>query len=571
MAWTKAFNSQGPSGAQLRTGSGSPAASLGAVGDTYIDITSTGAPIFYGAKTASGWPSSGTSLVGAIGNPGAAGSQITYGTAVPGPPYTGHAVGDVYLRSTGDLYQLTTNGWVLAFSLLGPVGPQGVSVRSGSGAPSSSLGNVGDVYVDTTGSNLYGSKTASGWPTTYTSLTGLTGASGGVIRSGSGAPASSLGNVGDVYIDLTVNAVTLYGNKTASGWPSSGTSLVGTAGLSVLTGSGAPSSSLGVQTQAYVDTTNAVLYVKGASTWSTGVSIVGLQGVQGLSVLTGSGAPSSSIGATNQAYLDYTNSIIYVRTSSGWPTTGTSLVGIQGPASPSIVSGSGAPTASAVAGSFYIRTDTTPNYLYGPYTTASGWPTSYTAMGGGSFQTTSGPPASSLGSIGDCAFDLTNALFYPPKTSSGWTATPINMVGPTGAPGVIRAQTKGYVWLNSSGYATANAAVAVNVAIVQGSTASLVPLLEPMFTAGQIVAVGVSCPGSVTACNGTVNVLKNGATLCTFSNVIACNSSATPTTGYARASNTYTFAAGDALTMTASFSASGGQCINITLYYQQNA
>jgi len=36
-------------------------------------------------------------------------------------------------------------------------------VRYGSGAPSSSKGNVGDTYIDITGQKIYGPKTHSGW------------------------------------------------------------------------------------------------------------------------------------------------------------------------------------------------------------------------------------------------------------------------------------------------------------------------------------------------------------------------------------------------------------------------
>jgi hypothetical protein len=442
MPWTKALSVVGPIGKSIQVGSGAPSASVGNNGDIYLDTTTSGGPFLYGAKASGAWPTTSTTLLGATGQTGTAGTQILYGTTQPGPPtFAGLNIGDFFFRTdTFNFYQFQrisgSVGLALLCNLQGSQGLQGVtgvSLQNGSGAPSSSVGNVGDAFLDITNSRIYGPKTSTGWPTSFVSLVGLTGASGGVIQTGTGAPASSLGNVGDVYIDLTVNAVTLYGNKTTSGWPSSGTSLVGTAGLSVLTGSGAPSSSLGAQAQAYVDTTNAVLYVKGASTWSAGTSIVGLQGIQGLSVLTGSGPPASSIGTTGQAYLDYTNSIIYVKTSSGWPSTGTSLLGQTGPASASISSGSGAPTSAPVAGSYYIRTDTTPNYLYGPYTTANGWPTTYVSMGGGSFQTSVGPPASTLGAIGDIAVDTMYGFFYPPKTSSGWTATPISIIGPTGA------------------------------------------------------------------------------------------------------------------------------------------
>jgi hypothetical protein len=52
------------------------------------------------------------------------------------------------------------------------VGPSGLSTLSGSGAPANTLGNVGDIYVDTLNARLYPAKTATGWQTSYQSLVG---------------------------------------------------------------------------------------------------------------------------------------------------------------------------------------------------------------------------------------------------------------------------------------------------------------------------------------------------------------------------------------------------------------
>ncbi|RYF08875.1 MAG: hypothetical protein EOO40_07660, partial [Deltaproteobacteria bacterium] len=59
-------------------------------------------------------------------------------------------------------------------SIANLVGPQGISAQSGAGAPTQAIGNVGDIYFDTTNARLYGKKTESGWPTTYVSLVGPT-------------------------------------------------------------------------------------------------------------------------------------------------------------------------------------------------------------------------------------------------------------------------------------------------------------------------------------------------------------------------------------------------------------
>jgi hypothetical protein len=67
-------------------------------------------------------------------------------------------------------------------------------------------------------------------------------------------------------------------------------------GSSFLSGTGAPSSSLGVDGDAYFDKTNKVLYgPKASGAWGSGTSLVGPQGPQGA---TGSQGPQGAAGAT---------------------------------------------------------------------------------------------------------------------------------------------------------------------------------------------------------------------------------------------------------------------------------
>jgi hypothetical protein len=86
------------------------------------------------------------------------------------------------------------------------------------------------------GLNLAGLKGATGdkGPTGDRGLTGLAGSDGAQVRNGAGAPAAGFGNVGDFYINTTDSS--LYGPKSSSsGWGLS-TSLVGPRGLTGLTG-----------------------------------------------------------------------------------------------------------------------------------------------------------------------------------------------------------------------------------------------------------------------------------------------------------------------------------------------
>ena len=59
-------------------------------------------------------------------------------------------------------------------------GKDGSKIYGDTGAPANSRGNEGDWYIDTQNKRLYGPKTATGWPTTYMSLT----ASEGQAQSG---------------------------------------------------------------------------------------------------------------------------------------------------------------------------------------------------------------------------------------------------------------------------------------------------------------------------------------------------------------------------------------------------
>ena len=101
---------------------------------------------------------------------------------------------------------------------------------TGFGAPSSTIGQDGDFYLDRSSGLLYGPKTLGSWPTPIP-LTGATGINGNDILYGTGAPAVSLGNPGDFYINTAANLI--YGPKT-SVWPA-GVSLKGAPG-----GTGAP-------------------------------------------------------------------------------------------------------------------------------------------------------------------------------------------------------------------------------------------------------------------------------------------------------------------------------------------
>ena len=124
---------------------------------------------------------------------------------------------------------------------------KGNQILSGNGMPTTSLGSVGDYYLNKTTMELYGPKTTEGWGNAISlkgaqgekgkdgsngsngsngnnGTNGSNGKDGATILSGITAPTTSQGKVGDWYID-TQNKH-LYGPKTESGW-GNGISLIG--------------------------------------------------------------------------------------------------------------------------------------------------------------------------------------------------------------------------------------------------------------------------------------------------------------------------------------------------------
>jgi hypothetical protein len=126
---------------------------------------------------------------------------------------------------------------------IGLQGPAGSTVLSGTTAPGTTIGNVGDFYLDITSSKFYGPKKADGtWGEGFSMLgangltgpagqngangangaagapgaNGANGADGNKILNGSGAPAADLGQVNDYYLDK--DSYSLYGPKLAAGW-----------------------------------------------------------------------------------------------------------------------------------------------------------------------------------------------------------------------------------------------------------------------------------------------------------------------------------------------------------------
>ena len=90
------------------------------------------------------------------------------------------------------------------------------TILSGSTAPTATIGNVGDYYIDLTSVNLYGPKTAEGWGNPV-SLRGLQGQNGTDGQNGQDAPIPHIGDDGYWYIGNTKTTVKAQGNNGSNG------------------------------------------------------------------------------------------------------------------------------------------------------------------------------------------------------------------------------------------------------------------------------------------------------------------------------------------------------------------
>lgn len=231
------------------------------------------------------------------------------------------------------------NPWGIGVSLQGPQGVAGSQIYFGTGSPSTSVGATGDVFFATDTSYLY-QKTSTGWPTTGTLLqgsAGLMGSNGASFHASSSDPQSTDGSNGDFWVNWASGEA--FGPKANGVWPDTGYSIKGpqgvqgNPGINLLNGSGAPATSLGNIGDAYVDTTNSILYpAKTSSGWaSSGASLVGQQGVQGVQgiqgaqgvrgsyIFTGSGAPTATSFASamnGDLYFDQVAKALYAFNSS---------------------------------------------------------------------------------------------------------------------------------------------------------------------------------------------------------------------------------------------------------------
>ena len=348
--------------------------------------------------------------------------------------------GDMYLNTT--TYQLfgpkTNAGWGSGTSLIGPTGPAGPQGPIGLTGPAGATGPQGPA--------------GSQGPIGLTGPQGAAGIDGKTVLSGTGNPVAATGSNGDFYINTTTN--TLFGPKASGAW-STGVSLVGPQGAT------GPSGPQGIQGVAGAQGATGPAGPQGpigltGPQGATGSQ--GLAGADGKTVLNGTGNPLTATGSNGDFYINTsTNTLFGPKSNGSWP-TGISLVGPQGlQGVQGAIGATGAQGPQGLAGANGAQGPAGPTGATGPQgpigltgpagpqglTGATGaqgpigltGPQGAAGIDGKTVLSGTGNPVAAIGSNGDFYINTTTNTLFGPKASGIWP-TGVSLVGPIGPQGV---------------------------------------------------------------------------------------------------------------------------------------
>jgi hypothetical protein len=160
----------------------------------------------------------------------------------------------------------------------GPTGPPGYSPQFivQAGAPTVGLGQNGDMFIDSSTGNVWGPKANNAWPSVPAcNIKGPTGATGAAGYSpqyivAAGAPAPATGQNGDMYIDSSTSNV--FGPKTGGAWGGVVCNIKGA------TGATGPQGPPGVGYNPKGAWSSATTYVQGDEVTSVNLLYISLQG-----------------------------------------------------------------------------------------------------------------------------------------------------------------------------------------------------------------------------------------------------------------------------------------------------
>jgi len=206
----------------------------------------------------------------------------------------------------------------------GPQGPPGSQIITGSSTPTSSLGNSGDVYIQINTGDVY-KKTGNTWnlignikgPPGQPGQQGPAGQPGRnpEILFGTEDPDNGIGNNGDLYINT--NTGQLF-SKTGNTWVFK-VSLKGERGTQIYSGNTPPAEYLGLNGDYYINTTNGNLFRKQNGDWTLiyNLGSTGNSG-SGTSVYFVENIPSNADGNNGDVAIIQWKGSIYRKQSGSW-------------------------------------------------------------------------------------------------------------------------------------------------------------------------------------------------------------------------------------------------------------
>jgi hypothetical protein len=294
-------------------GSGAPSLNLGKLGSVYLD--SLNKTIY--TKDAIGWDS-GFAMGGSDGS-----SEFKVGVGAPSLNLSSSI--STYIDMQSMTFHTRSGGsWDEGRLMRGSSGQNGKSVRFGSGPPIASLGADDEAYIDLSDFKIH-TKAAGSWSSgqAFKGSNGQNGLNGKSLRFGSGLPSDSDGDDDEVYLDLSNFKIH---SKSAGSW-GSGSEFKGNRGndgqngKSVRFGNGAPASSLGDDDETYIDLDSFKIHSKSAGSWGSGHVFKGSDGAHGLngkSIKFGNGAPSDADGDDDEVYLDLSSFKVHTKATGSW-------------------------------------------------------------------------------------------------------------------------------------------------------------------------------------------------------------------------------------------------------------
>ncbi len=259
--------------------------------------------------------------------------------------------GDIYVnQSSNTLWRKTAGAWAQFADLSGADGAQWYS---GNGEPSATLGVAGDWYFRTgTGARAaeIWRKAADGWGRLVDIDQGQDGEDGATWLSGSGYPDAASGRLGDHWFQTSNGHV--YERTADVAWETRGSTA--TFGFGPANnwsaGDGSPDTSLGIVGDAYVDEASSTIWRKASSGWT---EVADLSVGEGAQWWVGTAAPASGDGAAGDWFYRPSTGELWEKTHWQFQFDATGPQGRRG----TLLTAGNRPTSEEIPGDMNIDSD----------------------------------------------------------------------------------------------------------------------------------------------------------------------------------------------------------------------